>query len=178
MNARRDAGLAAAAAALAIARIPEATGGVATTGELRLEPGIPTAIAGRAVLSVDLRHPDAGVLAEMLVAARSAGDDAARSHDCELETSPLWRIEPIPFDAALVAIARDACTQTTGEPAELASGALHDAAEVARVLPAAMLFAPSAGGVSHAPEEDTDEADLAVAIEAYGRAVNRALMPK
>jgi hypothetical protein len=36
-----------------------------------------------------------------------------------------------------------------------------------------MLFAPSAGGISHAPQEDTDEADLAVAIEAYGLAVSR-----
>ena len=42
MAARRDAGLAAAEAALAIEAIPEAEGGVATTGELRLEPGIPS----------------------------------------------------------------------------------------------------------------------------------------
>jgi N-carbamoyl-L-amino-acid hydrolase len=48
------------------------------------------------------------------------------------------------------------------------SGALHDAAEVARVLPAAMVFCPSIGGISHAVEEDTPEADLAAGIEAYG----------
>ena len=57
----------------------------------------------------------------------------------------------------------------------MASGALHDAAEVARVLPAAMLFAPSKGGISHAPEEDTDEADLAVAIEAFAELAAQAL---
>ena len=59
MDLRRDAGLAAAAAALTIERIPGVEGGVATTGELRLRPGIPTAIAGEAVLTVDLRHTDA-----------------------------------------------------------------------------------------------------------------------
>ena len=173
MEARRDAGLAAAEAALAIARIPESDGGVATTGELRLEPGIATAIAGHATLSADLRHPDEAALARMLASAEAAAESAAVTHGCELDVAPLWRIEPIPFDTGLVEIVRGACADTTGEPAELASGALHDAAEVASVMPAAMLFAPSAHGISHAREEDTDETDLAVAIEAYGLAVSR-----
>ena len=63
-----------------------------------------------------------------------------------LADEPIWRIEPIPFDPGLVAAARTACAAAAGEPASLASGALHDAAEVARVLPAAMVFAPSTGG--------------------------------
>ena len=87
----------------------------------------------------------------------------------------MWRIEPIPFDPGLVAAASEACAEVTGESVELASGALHDAAEVARVLPATMLFAPSAGGISHAPEEDTDEADLAVAIRTFAALAGRAL---
>jgi hydantoinase/carbamoylase family amidase len=175
MDVRRDAGLAAAQAALAIERIPASEGGVATTGELRLEPGIPTAVAGRATLAVDLRNPEAEPLERMLAAARAACADAATARGCDLEELPVWRIEPIPFDPGLVAAAREACAEVAGEPAELASGALHDAAEVARVLPAAMLFAPSAAGISHAREEDTDEADLAVAIEAFAALSARAL---
>jgi hydantoinase/carbamoylase family amidase len=171
MDLRHDAGLAAADAALAIERIPDREGGVATTGELRLEPGIPTAVAGRATLTVDLRHPDAAALARMLAAAAEACERSAEARGCAVERSPLWRIEPIPFDPGLVDAVRGACAERAGEPAELESGALHDAAEVARVLPAAMLFAPSKAGVSHAAEEDTDEADLALAIEAYGLAV-------
>ena len=42
-------------------------------------------------------------------------------------------------------------------------------------MPAAMMFCPSKGGISHAKEEDTDEADLAVAIEAFGELVERVL---
>jgi hydantoinase/carbamoylase family amidase len=175
MDLRRDAGLAAARAALAVERIPAREGGVATTGELRLEPGIPTAVAGRATLSVDLRNPDAAALERMLAGAREACAEAAAAHGCELDERPVWRIEPIPFDPGLVAAAREACAEVAGEPAELASGALHDAAEVARVLPAAMLFAPSVGGISHAREEDTDEADLAVAIETFAALAARAL---
>ena len=40
-------------------------------------------------------------------------------------------------------------------------------------MPAAMIFAPSRGGISHAREEDTAEADLAVAIEAFGALATR-----
>jgi N-carbamoyl-L-amino-acid hydrolase len=165
--------LAAAETALAIEAIPAAEGGVATTGELRLDPGIPTAIAGRAVLAVDLRHPEPEPLARMLAAARRSGAEAAATRGCELTEAPVWRIDPIRFDAGLVSAARDACAAVAREPASLASGALHDAAELARVLPAAMLFAPSRGGVSHAREEDTAEADLAVAIEAFADLVAR-----
>jgi hydantoinase/carbamoylase family amidase len=175
MDARRDAGLAAAEAALEIERIPAAMGGVATTGELRLEPGIPTAVAGRATLAADLRHPEAEALERMLESARSAARSAAERRACELEQVPVWRIEPIVFDTGLVFAAREACAEVAGEPASMASGALHDAAEVARVLPAVMLFAPSKAGISHAPEEDTDEADLAVAIGAFGELVGRAI---
>ncbi len=152
MDARRDAGLAAAEAALEIERIPAAEGGVATTGELRLEPGIPTAVAGRATLSVDLRHPEAEPLARMLEAARgacAAGRRAARlrararrrSGGSSRSTSTPGSCSPPARRAREVA----------GEPASMASGALHDAAEVARVLPAVMMFAPSKRGISHAP---------------------------
>lgn len=168
MNARRDAGLAAAEAALAVEAIADREGGVATTGELQLEPGIATAVAGRATLSVDLRHPDAEQLALMLAAAGRACQSAATKRGCALEQFPLWRIDPIRFDPGLVAAARRACAEAAGEPAQMASGALHDAAEVARTMPAALIFAPSRAGVSHSREEDTDEADLTVAIEAFG----------
>ena len=175
MEMRRDAGLAAAAAALTIERLPGVEGGVATTGELSLRPGIATAVAGEATLTVDLRHGDAAALARMLDSARAGCETAAEERHLGMREEPVWRIAPTPFDPDLIAIARDACAEVAGSPAELESGALHDAAEVARVLPAAMMFCPSKAGISHAKEEDTDEADLAVAIEAFGDLVERVL---
>jgi beta-ureidopropionase / N-carbamoyl-L-amino-acid hydrolase len=44
--------------------------------------------------------------------------------------------------------------------AQLSSGAGHDAQVMARVAPMGMIFVPSAGGLSHVPEEDTAPADL------------------
>jgi N-carbamoyl-L-amino-acid hydrolase len=175
MDRRRDAGLAAADAALRIERIGRSRGGMATTGAVALRPGIATAVAGEAELLVDLRHPDAGELAAMLEEAWASGEKAAGDRECEFAAEHVWSIEPIPFDAGLVDRARAASVEVTGSDRVLTSGALHDAAEAARLVPTAMMFCPSIGGISHAREEDTDEADLVAAIEAFGVLANGVL---
>jgi N-carbamoyl-L-amino-acid hydrolase len=175
MERRRDAGLAAAEVALEVERIGQRHAGVATTGALVLRPGIATAVAGEAELTIDLRHARTEELAMMLGEARAAADAAAGRRACALAWEHVWGIEPIAFDDGLVSAARNACRQAAGSDRELTSGALHDAAEVSRVVPAAMLFCPSRAGISHSPEEDTAEDDLVVAIEAFGLLANRVL---
>jgi hydantoinase/carbamoylase family amidase len=171
MDMRHDAGLAAANDALAVEEIARRHGGVGTCGRLDLEPGIPTAVAGRADLVVDLRHAAAEPLAEMLAEARAEAARAARGRGCTVSDTEIWRIEPITFDERLVAAALEAA----GTGRILPSGALHDAAEMARHLPAAMIFASSTRGISHAKDEDTPEPDLERAIDAFGRLVLRVL---
>ena len=56
------------------------------------------------------------------------------------------------------------------------SGAGHDAQYIARRMPAAMLFMPSIGGISHHWAEDTKDEDLALGIEVLGEAARRYLM--
>jgi hydantoinase/carbamoylase family amidase len=172
MDARHDAGLAAAAAALRVETIAADAGGVGTVGEMSFEPGIPTAVPGRASMVVDLRNRSAEALARMLDSAREAVAASASERGCEVSEEPVWRIEPIAFDPDLVASARQACERVTGTAYELPSGALHDAASMAPHLPTAMVFSPSIAGVSHAREEDTAEPDLVAAIEAFGTLVN------
>ena len=52
------------------------------------------------------------------------------------------------------------------------SGALHDATNLAGIMPVAMLFVPSIDGISHAFEEDTREADLVAGLRVLASAVN------
>ena len=165
MDMRRDAGLAAAATALAVEAVALRLKGVGTVGALRLTPGIPTAVPGMAELVVDLRHAQAGPLAEMLEETRAVAQESATGHGCTVAESEVWRIEPIPFDERLVAAAREAA----GTGRVMPSGALHDAAEMARHIPTAMMFTSSTAGLSHAREEDTPEADLEHAIGAFCR---------
>ncbi len=163
MEMRRDAGLAAARLALRVEEIAREHGGVGTTGVMRFEPGIPTAVPGKAEMVVDLRHAHAGPLEEMLDAVTAAAHGAERTE--------IWRIEPVPFDERLIAAALEAA----GTGRKLPSGALHDAAEMARHVPTVMMFTSSTNGLSHAREEDTPEEDLAQAIAAFGRLVGAVL---
>jgi hydantoinase/carbamoylase family amidase len=172
MDSRRDAGLAAAATTLRVEEIARVEGGVATVGAIELEPGIATAVPGTASMLLDLRHRDAEALARMLKAALGAAQEAAGDRGCELEDEPVWAIEPIAFDRELVALAKQASEEVTGAAHELSSGALHDAASMALKVPTAMVFSPSIGGISHSPEENTSDEDLAGAIETFGALAN------
>jgi hydantoinase/carbamoylase family amidase len=176
MGLRRDSFAATAQAALAIRQVGfEHEGGVCTVGGATSEPGVVTAVAGRTEMLLDQRHLDPGELAAMLAGARAACEQAAADHGCELELRHLWSIPPIPFDERLIAIARESVVAAGGKDTAIPSGPLHDAAEMARLLPTVMIFSSSSPPVSHTPEEDTPEADLRVAIEAYGRTVAGAL---
>ena len=168
MDMRRDAGLAAAEAALAIERIAAAHGGVGTTGTVDLAPGVITAIAGRAEIGVDLRHPEPGPLAEMLAETLAAAAAIAEERRCGFGAEPVWRIAPTAFDRDLVARAAAACAAAGGRARPITSGALHDAAEVASRVPVAMVFVASRKGISHAREEDSSNADLTAGIDAFG----------
>jgi N-carbamoyl-L-amino-acid hydrolase len=55
----------------------------------------------------------------------------------------------------------------------MVSGALHDATNVAALMPTAMLFVPSINGVSHDFSEDTAEEDLVTGLKVLARAVDQ-----
>jgi beta-ureidopropionase / N-carbamoyl-L-amino-acid hydrolase len=175
MGLRRDSFAATAQAALAIREIGFRHDGVCTVGGATSEPGVVTAVAGRTEMLLDQRHLDADKLAAMLAEAREACDQAAADQDCEVELEHIWSIPPIPFDERLIAAARQAVTDAGGKDTAIPSGPLHDAAEMARLIPTVMIFSSSSPPVSHTKEEDTPEADLRVAIDAYGRTVSAAL---
>jgi hydantoinase/carbamoylase family amidase len=176
MELRRDSFAATAQAALAIREIGLAhEGGVCTVGGATSEPGVVTAVAGRTEMLLDQRHLDPGELAAMLAEARTACEQAAADHGCEVELRHLWSIPPIPFDDRLIAFAKKGVADAGGKDTAIPSGPLHDAAEMARLIPTVMIFSSSSPPVSHTKEEDTPEADLRVAIDAYGRTVEAML---
>ncbi len=170
MNLRHDAFLAAARFGLAARESAIERGGVATIGTVKAEPGIPTIINQRVEVTLDQRAFKPEQLADMLADVNAAAARIAEEEGCEVEWSRIWQIDPVPFDDALVELAAQAVAEITGDEApRLPSGALHDCAEVARVLPAVMVFSSSIGGVSHSPVEDTSDEDLLVALRAFGR---------
>jgi allantoate deiminase len=135
--------------------IPDA---VATVGQLHVDPGATNVIPHRVTLFADLRAPDAQRLEQLVTAARAA----VRTEGGDVEQR--WYLEPVAMAAAPSdAIAR-AIAGAGYQALPIVSGAGHDAGVLqAAGVPSAMLFVRSlAGGVSHAPEEATDEEAIAV----------------
>ena len=169
---RKDAFLAAAESALAFRDIarkhttPHARV-VCTVGTVKAEPGIVTAVPGVCEISLDQRALDAGVLAQMLADARAASWRIAAGNNVSVEWQRIWKIEPRPFDPALIKLCAEAVQEVTGDAPHLPSGPLHDAAEMVPHMPVVMMFTYSANGLSHCKEEDTPEEHLEKAIEAF-----------
>ena len=176
MDLRRDAFLAAARSALAFRegalRRPDTR---ATVGSVTVSPGIVTAFNGFCELTLDQRALDAGVVAEMVDEAREASRRIAAEEGCEVEWTPQFAQAPVAFDAELVEIAAGVLQGLTGDAPRLPSGPLHDAAEMARVVPAVMLFVRSIGGVSHTKDEDTAISDIELSVRALHDLALRAL---
>ena len=165
---RHDAGYAAAACVAflreqVVGAAPETT--LATVGSLRLEPDLINVIPRRATFTVDMRDPGE----QRLQTAESRLADflatLAGREGVTVETEQLVRFEPVVFDAAL-ADRIQAAAQRRGLPhRRMTSGAGHDAQMLARIVPSAMIFVPSRGGISHNPREHTDDDQLALGAQ-------------
>jgi len=176
MDVRRDAFLAAARSALAFREDALARDDVrATTGIVRVSPGIVTAFNGSCELSLDQRSLDADVLAAMLARAQEVSLEIAADEGCEVSWERIWQIEPIPFNPELIDLADAVIADVAGTSCRLPSGPLHDAAEMARVVPTVMLFVKSLRGLSHTKEEDTPVEDLELSVRALHELTRRTL---
>ncbi|MDF3382162.1 MULTISPECIES: Zn-dependent hydrolase [Sulfitobacter] len=143
-----------------------------TIGHVSLHPNASSIVPGKAVFSMQWRDGDSDRLGRMEKVIRETAEEVAQTRGMDLSFGPMLGLEPVAMDARLRdALAEAAEAVAPGKWRKMPSGALHDATNVARLMPVAMLFAPSINGISHAFEEDTDEADLVAAVEVLGRAV-------
>jgi len=145
-----------------------------TIGHVRLHPDAHSIVPGRATFSMQWRDGDADRLRRMEAIIRDTAAEVAREAGLDLSFGDMLGLEPMPMDADLRdALAASAEAVAPGRWRRMQSGALHDATNVARLMPAAMLFVPSIDGISHAFAEDTDEADLVAGLEVLAGAVGR-----
>jgi N-carbamoyl-L-amino-acid hydrolase len=167
MALRHDAAYAAAMLAVSMRELATVTGPplVATIGRIELSPNLVNVVAGRATLTVDLRHTDDDALAAAERALDARCTEVAGAEGVTIETRSLARFAPVRFDDAVVDLVEATARAHGRATRRLPSGAGHDAQMLARVCPAGMVFVPSVGGVSHNPAEHTDDEDLAAGAD-------------
>jgi beta-ureidopropionase / N-carbamoyl-L-amino-acid hydrolase len=171
---RRDPTVAAARMAIAIRELGLEHDAFTTVGVWRVHPSVPTAVNGRTEFSVDMRHLSRDVLDALVNGLRSLVHEIAAEERVEADIDVLWSIDPIVFDADLVAFASDVVEARSGVRHVMPSGPMHDSAEMARSgVPTVMLFVPSINGLSHTHVEDTAEADIELGVAAFDDLVRR-----
>jgi len=145
-----------------------------TMGRIEVRPNAVSIVPGRAEVSVQFRDPDEGRLQLMAETVERLAAETARGTGLRFDLEARPPLAPTAIDRRLQqAIAEAAEARVPGRWRRMPSGALHDAASVAAVLPVAMLFVPSIGGVSHSFEEDTALPDLVTGAEVMAGAVER-----
>ncbi|WNI18795.1 Zn-dependent hydrolase [Actinacidiphila sp. ITFR-21] len=158
MHLRRDALVTAAECVLLgdrLARDPAHDGVRVTVGRLTVEPGSITTVPGAAEFYVDIRDTDP---VRQRAAARALAADFAGAADARgvrLATETIADTAPVVLPDRVSAHARAACADLGLPHRVLPSGASHDAQQIGRIIPTALLFVPSHGGLSHVPEEFT-----------------------
>lgn len=164
---RHDAGLVAASILTFLRELALSSGGttLATVGCLSVQPNVINVIPRRATLTIDLRDPDEQRLKQ--AEQRLAGflEEIAQREGVKVTTERLARFEPVVFDADLVAAIEASAKRFGFTNRRMTSGAGHDAQMIARIAPAAMIFVPSKGGISHNPREHTDDDQLVMGAE-------------
>ncbi|MGC3937725.1 Zn-dependent hydrolase [Roseobacter sp. EG26] len=143
-----------------------------TIGHITLHPNASSIVPGRATFSMQWRDADADRLARMEEIIRSTADDVAQMNGMALSFGPMLGLEPVAMAQGLVDALSDAARNIVPDAwRKMPSGALHDATNLSRLMPVAMLFVPSIDGISHAFQEDTKEEHLVAGLRVLNHAV-------
>jgi N-carbamoyl-L-amino-acid hydrolase len=144
---------------------------VGTVGLLEVKPGAPNVVPGEVFFMIDMRCPDPAVLDRMESAIAAAADKIGAELGVTTAIKNIWTQPPQPFNADCIAAVREAARVSGYSTRDMISGAGHDAAYVARVAPAAMIFVPCKDGISHNEAEYSSKEQCATGAQVLLQAV-------
>jgi N-carbamoyl-L-amino-acid hydrolase len=152
MEGRADALAAAAAFILAAERLARESAGqaIASVTRIAIAPDARGNIVSEARLGCSLRHhAQAGLEALFAALEAEAATIAAARPGIGFALERQWGYPETPFDATLYERLEAAAARRGLATHRLPTAIGHDAIHVARVLPAALMFVPCHGGLSH-----------------------------
>lgn len=162
MNQRHDALLAGAKFIEAVNRIVTSIPGrqVGTVGKIQAIPGAYNVVPGRVILGLDVRDLDQDKIDTLFSKMRDEAEQIGQASGTKFSFHQVVADKPALTDPRLRQIIADRAKQLNLSTKLLPSGATHDAQSMARLAPAGMIFVPSIGGISHAPEEFSRPQDI------------------
>lgn len=131
-----------------------------TIGSVTLTPNHPHTIPGEAVFTVIGRDADRGVMLALAERCRAEIAAAAEANGLGVAIDEQSWLDPKPCHPDIIAAFRRQAEKLGLPHKVMPSGAGHDTQFMAELTRAGMIFVPSIGGISHAPEEDTAWPDI------------------
>jgi beta-ureidopropionase / N-carbamoyl-L-amino-acid hydrolase len=173
MNRRKDALPAASKDVLVVRDVVRAEQGtqVGNVGYVKVEPGAINGVPGRAEFPVQLRDLDSAKVDRIWEHIQQRFAETDKAENVETRCSLLDHSEPARADPKLQAAIRESAKSLGLLTTDLPSLAGHDAQEIARIAPMAMIFVPSKDGISHSPKEFTSWQDVGNGAEVLYRSI-------
>jgi N-carbamoyl-L-amino-acid hydrolase len=162
MDQRRDALLSAARFIEKVNQIVTSVPGrqVGTVGWIKAEPGAYNVIPGKVVLGLELRDLDEKKFTGIFDQVRAEAEALGKLNQTRFSFTDPVTSHPALTDKGFQKLIDDTAKSLGFSTKVMPSGAGHDAQEIARLGPVAMIFIPSIGGISHSPREFSRPQDI------------------
>ena len=136
---------------IALSHAPNAVGAI---GQCNVYPNSRNIIPGKAVFTVDFRHPEKVIIDDMASRLRDGAKNICEDLGLGIEIERVGGFDPVEFDIGCVSAVRNAAERLGYSHRNLISGAGHDACWINQVAPTAMIMCPCVGGLSHNEAEE------------------------
>jgi acetylornithine deacetylase/succinyl-diaminopimelate desuccinylase-like protein len=140
-----------------------------------VEPGGGNVVPGVADFTIDVRAATAAGMRRLEAFVKETVERVAADEGLTVDLAETFSLDPLELDAELVERVANAAEGEGARAIRMPSGAGHDAMIVGRHVPAAMLFVPSRGGISHSPDEHSDPADLELGMRVLASTLRQSL---
>ncbi len=138
---------------------------VCTVGQITLEPNISNVIPGKAIFSIDTRHPDEEVLVSFCDEVFKEFTTITNRHETQLHINNWMNEKPVKMSEHLNKVTESILNNEKVSYKKMTSGAGHDSQIFGQYYPTSLLFVPSHKGMSHSPLEFTSTEDLEKGIQ-------------
>ena len=133
---------------------PNAVGAI---GQCNIYPNSRNIIPGKAVFTVDFRHPEKSIIFSMEQELRLGVEKIAQEIGLTFDMESVGGFDPVTFDPDCVTMVRNSAEKLGYGHRDIVSGAGHDACWINKVAPTAMVMCPCVGGLSHNEAEEISQ---------------------
>ena len=130
--------------------------GVFNCGNLEVSPGAFNIIPDKASITLECRHADKTILADMEAALVRLARSVARKQGLDVETRRIVHMPAAVMSESAIRSAELACQGLRVNYRRMISYAGHDAQIMSNFTRTGMIFIPSVDGISHSPKEYTE----------------------